>query len=198
MDQSSATLVKKEKAILRKITHQTLKQMSEEEKKLKSAEICLKITQFIKSQHPQESLNIASFAANPLEPDLSSLHESLDKHRFFYPICYEDNTLEFFPSTDYSSMLPGKYGILSPDTTNQDAISADSLDIMLIPGYSFTPSGSRLGKGGGYYDRYLAIKNSGNHHSVGICFSNQIIDSIPMNPHDIKVNKIISDTLKLK
>lgn len=185
--------MQKEKSILRKNTHQALMQMSSAEIKLKSILICQKVTQFIEGKYPHRSLNIASFAANSLEPNLSFLHDALDNHRFFYPVCDKNRVLKFFPCTDYNSMRPAKYGILTPDTENQDAINRDLIDITLVPGYSFTHSGSRLGKGGGYYDRYLATKDPVNHISIGICFSNQIVDSIPMDQHDMQLSAIISD-----
>lgn len=193
MNQPTESLIKEQKAILRESSHQRLKQMTEEEKTVKSALICRKITDLVNQLHPNSRVNIASFAANSLEPNLSSLHLSLAQHYLAYPICLKNKTLQFYSCTDYDSMLPGKYGILSPHTENQEAISAETFHIILVPGYAFTLSKARLGKGGGYYDKYLAAIHSANYLTIGICFSEQVIDSIPMSPHDIKINKLISD-----
>jgi len=65
--------------------------------------------------------------------------------------------------------------------------------IMLVPGVSFDAGGNRLGRGKGYYDSYL---NQHGHHiyTAGICFSEQIEDSVPTGHQDKKIRALISDS----
>ena len=63
------------------------------------------------------------------------------------------------------------------------------IDLAIIPGMAFTPSGIRLGRGKGYYDRRLPKLQC---PTIGIAFPFQIVDWIPYEEHDISVSHIIS------
>lgn len=66
---------------------------------------------------------------------------------------------------------------------------------MIVPGCAFTKSGHRLGYGKGYYDCYLnRYKKTLNSLpvTIGICFNQQILDQIPMESHDVVINKVIT------
>lgn len=84
----------------------------------------------------------------------------------------------------------GKFGILEPRHTSA-AMALDRLDLVLVPGMAFDLHGRRLGRGKGFYDRLLAdipgIK-------CGVAFDEQIIEEIPTEPHDIKLDCIVTPT----
>lgn len=67
------------------------------------------------------------------------------------------------------------------------------LDIILVPGLAFTCGGLRLGRGGGYYDRLLASPHC-KAHRLGIAYNVQIVESIPVEPHDQRVHQIITES----
>jgi 5-formyltetrahydrofolate cyclo-ligase len=71
------------------------------------------------------------------------------------------------------------------------------LDVLIVPGRAYTTTGYRLGRGKGYYDRYLARykdKNNGKlPYLIGLAFSEQICDSIPVNDTDWKLDEVIYD-----
>lgn len=62
-------------------------------------------------------------------------------------------------------------------------------DIVLVPGLAFSPQGARLGRGGGYYDRFLASCPPGVH-TWGLAFACQILESLPQEPHDQRVHRV--------
>jgi len=62
------------------------------------------------------------------------------------------------------------------------------IDLALIPGLAFTSQGLRLGRGGGYFDRFL-VGFTGK--SVGVCFQEQVLEDIPMEPHDQTVHTLL-------
>jgi 5-formyltetrahydrofolate cyclo-ligase len=64
-------------------------------------------------------------------------------------------------------------------------------DVLLIPGLSFTKQGQRLGRGAGYFDRYL-IGYTGLR--VGICFQEQIVNFLPTEEHDQDCDYVVTDT----
>ncbi len=70
--------------------------------------------------------------------------------------------------------------------------SLKATTVTIVPGLAFTLQGDRLGQGGGCYDRYL------NDHpetvSLALAFDDQIVDALPSEPHDRRVDWIITPT----
>lgn len=69
------------------------------------------------------------------------------------------------------------------------------IDLIIVPGVSFDESLNRLGFGMGYYDKYL---NGKDIYKVGICFDNQIVNLLPINDYDIKMDLVITDKRLIK
>lgn len=85
----------------------------------------------------------------------------------------------------------GKYGIPEP-TAACRALDCDVAGKIawFIPGIAFDLGGGRLGRGGGFYDRLL---NSTNNIKIGIACSCQIVDSVPLEPHDIRMDYVVTE-----
>lgn len=64
-------------------------------------------------------------------------------------------------------------------------------ELVFVPGLGFSRAGGRLGRGGGFYDRILARVKADGAIAVGVCFFCQILDSIPMEPHDVSVDGVV-------
>jgi len=89
-------------------------------------------------------------------------------------------------------------GELQPDALGMPAPPASAVahapspsDVLVVPGVAFTRSGARLGRGGGYYDRLLA---SWRGASIGVAFDIQLVDELPMEPHDCGVDLVATPT----
>ena len=67
--------------------------------------------------------------------------------------------------------------------------------ILIVPGLGFAKDGSRLGRGKGFYDKYLEDKSV---IKIGVSFEMQIMDCIPTDPHDVKMNFIVTEQEILK
>lgn len=82
------------------------------------------------------------------------------------------------------------YGILEPDGSNP--WPADRIDLMIVPALAFDRLGNRLGRGGGFYDRFLAQEGM---HAVtcGLAFQEQLLDEIPTDHHDKPVDLLVTD-----
>lgn len=63
-------------------------------------------------------------------------------------------------------------------------------DLLLIPGMAFDQEGGRLGRGKGFYDRFLSEFKG---VKVGICFNEQLVDTVPREDHDVKVDFVVSE-----
>ena len=62
-------------------------------------------------------------------------------------------------------------------------------DLIVVPGMAFDPEGHRLGRGRGYYDRFLAIHPE--VYTIGLCFDFQLVPVVPSEPHDHPINEIL-------
>lgn len=100
---------------------------------------------------------------------------------------------------DLNSLPMNKWGILQPlmtDTSREVLLPTDSIDLIIVPGLAFTESGKRLGKGRGYYDKFLYnyVQNDAKKPNfIALAFKEQIIADIPTTMQDILVDKLISD-----
>jgi 5-formyltetrahydrofolate cyclo-ligase len=83
----------------------------------------------------------------------------------------------------------GHYGIREP--VDPRRISVETIDLMVVPGVAFDRNGNRLGRGGGYYDRFL---KGFSGYSVGVAFDFQLLPEVPHNSHDIPVGIVVSET----
>lgn len=100
--------------------------------------------------------------------------------------CYEGR-LVAQPATD---LQPGRFGILEPGAACP-IFDLKQLDLALVPGIGFTLDGGRLGRGKGYYDRLLAEVSG---IKCGVAFDCQVVDALPLEPHDVQLNCILTPT----
>ena len=82
----------------------------------------------------------------------------------------------------------GAFGIFEP--TGELFTDYNTIDVAIIPGMAFDAKGHRLGRGKGYYDRFLA-KLSPSTYKIGLCFSWQLVDYVPTDEHDIPMDEVI-------
>jgi 5-formyltetrahydrofolate cyclo-ligase len=87
-----------------------------------------------------------------------------------------------------TDIITGKFGAREPDSTCAE-IPLNKFDLVLVPGVAFDLQGKRLGRGKGFYDRLLG-KISGVKCGVGYDF--QLLEKIPAEPHDAKVDFILT------
>ena len=93
--------------------------------------------------------------------------------------------------SNWNNLAYGEYNILEPKKEFFQEVLIDSIDLMFIPGIAFDVCGNRIGHGKGYYDRLLKIPH--NATRIGLAFELQIVDNIPAEPHDVKLNKIVTE-----
>jgi len=87
-------------------------------------------------------------------------------------------------------LVPGSFGIREP-ADHCAPLSPNRLDFILVPGVAFDLQGRRLGRGNGFYDRLLTTLRG---TTCGVAFDEQIIREVPVEPHDVPVNCILTPT----
>lgn len=104
----------------------------------------------------------------------------------------ENDSLTFYQikninDCNYSS---NKFKIREP--ISGTAIKKEDIEIIIIPGLAFDKNNNRLGRGKGYYDKYLKGTSC---YKIGVAFDEQLFDDIPHDENDIKMDEIITDVL---
>jgi len=84
----------------------------------------------------------------------------------------------------------GPMGILEPKEA--DVVLPKDVAVWLVPGLAFTRDGKRLGYGGGWYDRLMAGAGK-DAMKLGIAHAFQVVEDLPSEPHDIRVDAVVSD-----
>jgi len=84
--------------------------------------------------------------------------------------------------------VEGRFGILEP-APQCEVLPLNRLDLVLVPGVAFDWHGRRLGRGKGFYDRLLA-EVSGK--ACGVAFDQQMVETVPVEPHDVRLNCILT------
>jgi 5-formyltetrahydrofolate cyclo-ligase len=108
----------------------------------------------------------------------------------------EKHVLRLYEIKDITELTAGYMGIPEPSLLDGRLVNLESIDLVVIPGVAFDYSGNRLGYGAGYYDILLSKKQK--IPIVALAYEEQIIDSIPSEKHDVKVDKIVTDKRVIK
>lgn len=93
-------------------------------------------------------------------------------------------------SFDDHFMEVDEHGVRSPRDGRPVVIN--SLDLVIVPGLAFDAQGNRLGRGGGYYDRFLK-RLAPTTATIGLAFDQQIIDHVPVDERDIRMDMVVTD-----
>jgi 5-formyltetrahydrofolate cyclo-ligase len=90
-----------------------------------------------------------------------------------------------------TELKSGPYGVLHPREEYIRPIPLDAIDLVVVPGLAFDKAGNRLGRGMGYYDRFLS-RLPKDIPTIGLAFDFQVIrDFPPLEPHDFSVSQVI-------
>ena len=135
----------------------------------------------------QAAQTIAAFSVLPGEPD--ALDPWPGDKRIALPRVVGDELI-FHWATDRAELLPGKFGI--PEPCAEASPAGNEFDLILVPGLAFDLRGGRLGRGKGYYDRFLAGVRG---LRAGVCFDDQIVESVPIDPHDLRMDFVVTPSL---
>jgi 5-formyltetrahydrofolate cyclo-ligase len=125
---------------------------------------------------------IYGFSPLASEPDWIGPEDSEEKIVAFPKVVAD--RMQYFVG---GKMVAGVYRVQEPDA----GCPAPPPDLILVPGLAFDPMGCRLGRGGGYFDRWL--EGHPGVKSLGLCFSCQIVETIPMESHDARVDAILTE-----
>lgn len=110
--------------------------------------------------------------------------------RVVVPKCHpKEKQMSFHELNQFTQLESVYYGLLEPIEALTKKVAKEEIDLLIVPGLAFTHEGYRLGFGGGYYDRFLLEYNGS---TVSLAFPVQLTAKLPLEEHDIPVQKIIT------
>lgn len=131
------------------------------------------------------------YRATPDEADLNFLteHPASAGKRFAYPVCLN--------AKEMAAMLPGgwregAFGILEPDPASSQNVSPEEIGLVVCPGVAFDGDGTRLGMGGGYYDRFLP-RCTDAAVLLAAFEAQRAEETLPREANDIPVGRIVTE-----
>ncbi len=183
------------KKIQRSNLKATLVAMPEESKRLASEAICERLRS-IASVSSADTI----FAYLPLEDEVNLLPlvaTWLDESRTIgVPlVSWEEKTMKagMLTTLEDAALKLTRHGLLEP--CERHPIPAGYIDVILVPGVGFDATGGRLGRGGGFYDRYLCDAHP--PIVIGVAFDEQIVNSIHVEPHDQRMSAVVTQSRTL-
>ena len=138
-----------------------------------------------------EAKTIMAYYSLPDEVNTHSLIDDLvsEGKTVLLPKVMGVDTMELRRYTGRDDLQEGVYHILEP--VGKPFTDYAAIDLILVPGLAFDAAGHRLGRGRGYYDRFLHSRVGFYCVKIGICFDFQKVDEVPVDAFDIPVDKVI-------
>jgi 5-formyltetrahydrofolate cyclo-ligase len=116
----------------------------------------------------------------------------------FYPVIDRDaGRLDFYAVRSREDLHEGQFGIPQPCAGQRFAPGGGDAAVIFVPGLAFSASGQRLGRGGGYYDRFLASTGPGVT-AVGLGYSFQVMERLPQEPWDQRLAYVVTERAVLE
>ncbi len=88
-------------------------------------------------------------------------------------------------------MVIDRYGLRNP--ADNIEVDLSEIDLIIVPGLAFDTNGHRLGRGGGFYDRFLSREQVSNAVRCAVAFELQIVDNIPTDEHDVLIPLLVTE-----
>ncbi|MDR1303839.1 MAG: 5-formyltetrahydrofolate cyclo-ligase [Verrucomicrobiales bacterium] len=175
-----------QKQALRRELREKLRLVSDDERAAASRRIVAKIFSL---PAWRAARTVLLFAPLTVEPDISPLLMTARAagKRVFYPRV-TGSDLEICEVRGPEDVRAGAFGVLEPVTVAASPLTVP--DLALVPGLGFDADGHRLGRGRGYYDRFLSTTRT---LTVGVGFHCQRVEKIPAEPHDVRLDMVVTE-----
>lgn len=158
--------LQQQKAALRAEIMKQVRQLTAEDREWSSDEICERVLEM--TQWAEASTAVL-FIPLPSEPVITPLKLDCDARKV---TCV---SIPQSPKADQELHLP------------------ETIDLVLVPGLAFSRDRHRLGRGGGFFDRLLGGR-AAQAFKLGICFSFQMVDGLPSEPHDVVMDAVVTES----
>ena len=179
------------KAVLRKEMKERLKGLPEGRKRELDEALCRQLLSLPEFSAPR---TVYAYASLSWEPDTWEILKALLSRGFRLALPrVEGREMRFFFVPDLKELSQSSMKIWEPKA---DAVPADDSEaLVLVPGMAFSRDGARLGKGGGFYDRFLAAEP--DHKTIALAYGFQLMEQIPTGVYDRPVDQIVTENERI-
>jgi len=173
------------------MTKQELRQEIRRQKQLHIGDDSVAIIERLK-KHPRLACaqTILLYSALPDEVQTQSLIDELVRQgkNVLLPKVVNETGMELRRYTSANDFFKGTFNIMEP--SGECFTDYATIDVAIIPGMAFDSEGHRLGRGKGYYDRFLTLLTP-KTYKIGLCFPWQQVDKVPTDKNDISMDDVI-------
>lgn len=135
----------------------------------------------------QEAQHVLCYWSLPDELETAGFIDKWYKKKHIYLPRVSGDWVEVVRYEGLEMMQKGAFGI--PEPRGSVITDPSLIDLVIVPGMAFSVAGDRMGRGGGYYDRFLPeLKKA---YRIGVCYQCQIINELPVEMHDVSMDKVI-------
>ena len=173
-----------DKRNIRKSVRAEIAKLLPEDKEVLSSQIFNKISEL---EEVKKASVIALFISLSDEPQTARFIDKISSHKRVVIPRIEGEEMEFYDISE--GVTAGSFGIMEPIATTP--INPSEIDVMIVPGVAFTHQGIRLGRGKGFYDKYLSLKGF-RAYTIGVCYPCQVVENLPSEPHDKEIDLIVT------
>lgn len=139
----------------------------------------------------QRAKRVFLFHSMGREPDtLQLINHAISLEKIIaLPLCLKDREMDARIINRMSDVSFGKFGIMAP-AENAPLLAPNQINFILVPAVTYDRCGYRLGRGGGYYDRFLSKTRA---FTVGVARDRLLYDVLPREAHDRRVDCIVTE-----
>ena len=182
-------LLQEQKSFLRKELRRKLRTLKPEERTRRSEKVVKELF-----GHPKfsKARSLLVYVAMEHEVETRPLLEEAWRRRkkVYVPrLDSQKKRIQIVELSDLKELKPGSYGILEPPLNRNRLGKPEELDLAIVPGLGFDRGGGRLGRGFGYFDRFLFEARKA--YKIGLAFECQIVDEIPRDVHDVVMDEVL-------
>lgn len=182
----SQTMIKTQKKELRRFVRGCVLAISQSELKRRSERL---VERILGLEDYRKARTMALYWSLPGEVATHELvRRALTDKRVVLPVVTGESMHFAVVAPDMSNLVEGAFGVMEPRVG--EVCPPEEIDFMLVPGMAFDREGGRLGHGKGYYDRYFELYKG---VTVGVCFDFQMVDRVPCEPFDRRVDMVVSE-----
>lgn len=181
--------IRSQKALLRKELRQKLEALNPAERSRQSGEILKRLF-----RHPKflGARSLLAYVALPSEVETRPLVEEAERQgkKVYVPrVDSARKRMAMIELVNFKELHPGPHGILEPAYDPSWVGRPQDLDLVVVPGFGFDREGGRVGRGEGYFDRFLA--EAKRAYKIGLAFECQIVERVPREANDMTVDEVL-------
>ena len=185
--------ISEKKAALRSLLRKLRRELDGEVLYRESEQLCARLLELPELQRAQTVFCYVSYGGEVETHRLIEELLSLGK-RVLVPRCRANGVMDCVPIASLDQLVPGMKGILEPPAELL-AVDPQTVEFAVIPAGGCGEDGSRLGQGGGYYDRFLERVRCGH---AALCLEAFLLPSVPAEPHDRSMKCIVTQQRVLR